>query len=87
MAVNGQVFSPDTLKEAIHNSKTSKEPIHLIVQSDTYVQNFDIDYHDGERYPSLQRVEGTPDLLDEITAPMVKSDNTTPLFSGKHEGE
>ncbi|HEX5234982.1 MAG TPA: M61 family peptidase [Silvibacterium sp.] len=85
MAVNGHVYSADAFKQAVHDSKSSAEPIHLIMQSDTYVSNADIDYHGGERYPSLQRVEGTPDLLDEITAPLVKSDNTTPLFSHHDE--
>jgi hypothetical protein len=28
-----------------------------------------MDYHRGLRYPSLQRVEGTPDRLDDILAP------------------
>jgi predicted metalloprotease with PDZ domain len=85
IAVNGQVFSPDVLKQAIHDSKTSSDPIHLILQADTYIEHADIDYHDGERYPALQRIEGTPDLLDEITAPLVKTDDTKPLFS-HHEG-
>jgi predicted metalloprotease with PDZ domain len=86
MAVNGQVFSPDVLEDAIHDSKTRPAPIHLILQSDTYVSNADIDYHGGERYPSLQRVEGTPDYLDDITTPLVKSDDTTPL-TFQHEDE
>ena len=85
IAINGQVFSPEVLKQAIHNSKTSTDPIHLILQSDTYVSNADIDYHGGERYPSLQRVEGTPDLLDDITTPLIKSDDTKPLFSHYEE--
>lgn len=46
------------------------EPIHLIVQEDSFVSNMDIDYHDGERYPVLERVEGTPDYLDDITKPL-----------------
>jgi predicted metalloprotease with PDZ domain len=29
-----------------------------------------LDYHDGEKYPKLERVQGTPDLLDEILKPM-----------------
>jgi predicted metalloprotease with PDZ domain len=87
IAINGQVFSPDVLKQAIKDSKTATEPIHLILQADTYIEHADIDYHGGERYPSLQRVEGTPDLLDDITAPLVKSDNTTPLFSHHDEHE
>lgn len=86
IAVNGQIFSPDVLKDAIKNSKSSKEPIHFILQADNYIQHADIDYHNGERYPSLQRVEGTPDLLDEITAPLVKTDDTKPLFN-HHEGD
>lgn len=70
MAVNGQVYSPDALREAIRAAKGSKEPIKLIVQADTYVSNYEIDYHEGERYPALERVEGTPDTLDEITKPL-----------------
>jgi hypothetical protein len=31
-----------------------------------------MDYHGGERYPQLQRVEGTPARLDDILQPMVK---------------
>ena len=44
----------------------------LIVQADTYVHTAEIDYHDGERYPVLERVEGTPDYLDDITTPLTK---------------
>ncbi len=70
IAVNGQIFSPDALREAIRGAKGSSEPIHLIVQADTFVSNADIDYHDGERYPALERVEGTPDYLDDLTKPL-----------------
>ena len=57
IAVNGQVFSSDRLRAAIRDAKGKSEPIHLIVQSDTYVSTAEIDYHDGERYPVLERVE------------------------------
>lgn len=79
MAVNGQVYSPEALKEAIRESKTSKQPIHLTLADDTYVLHASIDYHGGARYPHLERVAGTPDYLDDITTPLVKSDNTKPL--------
>jgi predicted metalloprotease with PDZ domain len=69
LAVNGNIFSPEALKAAIKTAKGATEPIHLIVQADTFVSNFDIDYHDGERYPTLERIEGTPAYLDDITAP------------------
>jgi predicted metalloprotease with PDZ domain len=70
IAVNGNVFSGDALKEAIKDAKGKAEPIHFVLQSDTFVTNADIDYHDGERYPSLVRVDGTSDYLDDITKPL-----------------
>jgi predicted metalloprotease with PDZ domain len=69
LAVNGHIFSNEALKDAIKSAKGSTDPIHLIVQADTFVSNFDIDYHDGERYPALERIEGTQAYLDNITAP------------------
>jgi predicted metalloprotease with PDZ domain len=70
IAVNGNIFSADALKSAIDQAKGSTEPIHLILQGDTFVTTANIDYHDGERYPSLVRVDGTPDYLDDITKPL-----------------
>jgi predicted metalloprotease with PDZ domain len=74
IAVNGNVFSGDALKTAIQQAKGSSEPIHLIVQGDTFVTTANLDYHEGERYPSLVRVDGTTDYLDDITKPLTKSE-------------
>ena len=70
IAVNGNVFSPDALKAAVKDARGKTEPIHLLLQSDTFISPADLDYHDGERYPSLVRVDSTPDLLDAITKPL-----------------
>jgi predicted metalloprotease with PDZ domain len=70
IAVNGNVFSGDALRTAIKDAKGKTEPIHLILQGDTFVTTADLDYHDGERFPSLVRVDGTPDYLDDITKPL-----------------
>ncbi len=70
IAVNGRAFSADIFNDAIKNAKGSSEPIHLIVQSDTYIYPIDLNYHDGEKYPTFQRVEGAPALLDDIIKPM-----------------
>lgn len=70
MAVNGRVFSKEALHAAIRKSKTASVPIHFILQNDTLVTEADVDYHDGERYPTLVRVEGTPPYLDEIAKPL-----------------
>ncbi len=69
--VNGEVFSADALRQALDDSKGNTKPIHLMVQDDTKLSTLDLDYHDGQRYPSLQRVDGTTDYLDEITKPLV----------------
>ncbi|HEV2325526.1 MAG TPA: M61 family peptidase, partial [Terracidiphilus sp.] len=70
MAVNGQIYSTDAMKEAIRATKDSTNPIHLIVQADSFVQMADIHYQGGERYPDLERVNGTPDYLDDIAKPL-----------------
>jgi predicted metalloprotease with PDZ domain len=72
IAVNGNIFSADALKTAIQQAKGATEPIHLILQGDTFVTQANLDYHDGERYPTLVRVDGTPDYLDDITKPLTK---------------
>lgn len=74
IAVDGVIFSSDSLKSAIDKAKGSKEPLHLILQSDDFVTLANIDYHEGQRYPALVRVPGTPDYLDDITAPLTRPD-------------
>jgi predicted metalloprotease with PDZ domain len=72
IAVNGVTFSGDALTSAIKNahSNAKTEPIHLILQSEKLVTLADINYHDGERYPSLERIPNTPAYLDDITTPL-----------------
>ena len=77
-AVNGLVFSPSVLKNAVRDAKGKSEPIHFILQTNQFVSLADIDYHDGERYPSLVRVDGTPDYLDEITKPLTAAPPAQP---------
>jgi predicted metalloprotease with PDZ domain len=69
LAVNGQAFSSDAFRAAIRDAKGKTEPIRLTVQIDNFVSIAEVDYHDGERYPVLQRIEGTPDYLAESTRP------------------
>ena len=73
MAVNGRVYSKEALHAAIRRSKTAPAPMHFILQNDTMVTEADVDYHDGERYPTLERVEGTPAYLDDIAKPLAQT--------------
>jgi predicted metalloprotease with PDZ domain len=70
LTVGDQIFSSDALRAAIAAAKASPAPIHLMVQADKYVRGVDVEYYDGEKYPALERVDGTPDLLDEILKPL-----------------
>jgi predicted metalloprotease with PDZ domain len=70
IAVDGNIYSGDALRAAIRKARGASEPIRLIVQADTFVRNAEINYHDGERFPVLERVDGTPAYLDDITKPL-----------------
>jgi predicted metalloprotease with PDZ domain len=69
IAVDGHVYSNQALAAAIKSAKGSPEPIRLILQNENLVTNTEVDYHDGERYPTLRRVEGSPAYLDDILKP------------------
>jgi predicted metalloprotease with PDZ domain len=70
LAVDGTIYSNEQLSSSIRAAKGTTTPITFIIQNDTLVSTIPIDYHDGERYPSLVRIEGTPDYLDEILKPL-----------------
>lgn len=76
LAVNGNIYSGDAMKDAVHATKGGG-PLNLIVQNDTHVRTVVIDYHDGERYPHLERIDSTPDYLDEITKPLTTAPPAT----------
>ena len=66
VAVNGKEFDGDTLKDAVTAAKTDKAPIELLVKNfDTY-KTIKIDYHEGLKYPHLERDKGKPDWLGEL---------------------
>ncbi len=68
-AVNGEAFSIHALREAIIDAEKSMSPLKFLVQRGKQFQTIEINYHGGLRYPTLSRVEGTPDRLDQILAP------------------
>src|SRR6185437_16640995 len=69
IAVNGRAYTHDLLEDAIKASKANTGPIALLVENNDYFITCNVDYHDGERYPHLQRVESKPDYLDELITP------------------
>jgi predicted metalloprotease with PDZ domain len=78
IAVNGHVFSASALNTALKNAKSNSAPIRLLIQVGDEIREVSIDYHDGPRYPTLERIPNTPDVLSEIIAPMAGPITTPP---------
>ncbi len=68
-AVNGDAYSPERIKAAIVAAKGSKEPIRLTVKNNDRFRDVAIDYHDGPRYPRLQKVGTADGGLDTLLMP------------------
>jgi hypothetical protein len=58
------------LRAAVKSAKTDTAPIELLVENEDYFKTCKIDYHDGEKYPHLERDATKPDLLSEILKPL-----------------
>ena len=70
LAVNGIAYDAENLKTAIQAAKAGKDPIRLIVKDGDHFRVIDIDYRGGLRYPRLERIAGTPDLLSKLYEPL-----------------
>jgi len=70
VAINDRAYTPDLLHDALKAAKNNDQPIRFLVVSDDYYKTCTVNYHGGERYPHLVRVEGKPDLLDDIAKPL-----------------
>ena len=68
IAVNGDDYDADGLKDAITGAKSDQASIALLVKRNDAYRTISIPYHDGLRYPHLERVQGTPALLDALIA-------------------
>ncbi|HTW58524.1 MAG TPA: hypothetical protein VMD99_10350 [Terriglobales bacterium] len=68
-AVNDVKFSIAGLRETILAAEHNNNPIKLLLKRGDEFLTVSLDYHGGLRYPHLERVESTPDRLDEILAP------------------
>ena len=69
VAVNDRAFSPTTWKNAVVDAKDGNAPIKLLIKDAQYFSTIDVDYHDGIKYPHLERIPNTTDMLEEIMAP------------------
>jgi predicted metalloprotease with PDZ domain len=70
VAVNGRAYKAELLRAAVTAATGSKEPIKLLIKKGSLYQEVALDYHDGLKYPRLERIEGTPDRLEAILQPL-----------------
>ena len=70
IGVNGRLFTPDFLTDAVRAAASTTAPIQLLVVDDDYYKLCAIDYHGGERYPHLVRDAEKPDYLGELLKPL-----------------
>lgn len=69
VAVNGKAGSAEALRNAVTAAKGTDAPLELLIKSGDRFRTVAFAYHDGLRYPRLERIEGTPDRLSDILAP------------------
>jgi predicted metalloprotease with PDZ domain len=69
VAVNGRRFDFQVFRDALFASKSSSQPLQLLIENTDYFRTFNLDYHGGEKYPSLVRDESKPDMLTDILRP------------------
>ena len=62
--VNGREYSGQALRDAIHESMNGGQ-IEIVAVNGKASATYKLDYHDGEKYPVLER-NGQPALLDDI---------------------
>jgi len=68
LSVNGVAYMGDVLQDAIRAAHSTHSPIELIVKTGDRYTVAKLDYHDGLRYPHLERDPATPARLDDILA-------------------
>lgn len=69
VAVNGDAYSGDRLKDAVKAAKGGKEPIRLLVKSGPKYREVALPYYEGLRYPRLEKVGAGTAGLDRLLAP------------------
>lgn len=77
VAVNGREYSADVLRAAIKAAKGTSDPIELLIENGEFYKTYKVDYHEGLKYPHLERDASKPDLLSDILKPHATGTATT----------
>jgi predicted metalloprotease with PDZ domain len=69
IAVNWRAYSPEVLREAVRATSATAAPLELLVRNYDEYRTVRLDYHDGARYPHLERIAARPDRLATLLRP------------------
>lgn len=69
VAVNDRAASAEVLRDAVTAAKGTTAPISLLLKNGDRYRTVAFDYHDGLRYPRLERIPSTPDRIGDILSP------------------
>jgi predicted metalloprotease with PDZ domain len=69
VAVDGVAYDNDRLKEIVKAARTNSAAIELLIKNGDRYSTVRLDYHDGLRYPHLERDANVGARLDQILAP------------------
>jgi predicted metalloprotease with PDZ domain len=69
IAVDAVKWSPEAAAAALQTASHATAPIEVTAELGDEIHTFKIDYHDGERFPHLERDPAHPDLLQAMLAP------------------
>ena len=81
MGINGRLFSPQRLQDALADSVALRKIELLLLEEDRF-RTVVLDYAEGPKYVELVRDNSKPDLLAEILKPIA----TTRQPAAKTEG-
>jgi predicted metalloprotease with PDZ domain len=70
LAVNGKKWSPELLHAVLKAARHDRNPIELLVENAEFYRTYNVDYHEGERNPHLERIPNQPDTLSEVLKPL-----------------
>ncbi|GAC1417988.1 MAG: M61 family metallopeptidase [Candidatus Velthaea sp.] len=69
LAVNGKTYTTSAMRDAVNAAKGTSATIALIADDSGFVKLASIDYHEGEKFPHLERIAGRPDTLTASVMP------------------
>jgi len=69
IAVNQRRFTVAVFLDAVRATANTAEPLQLLVENTDYYKTYKLDYHGGEKYPHLVRIDSKPDMLSDIIKP------------------